>query len=155
MAERIASDSGLTETQSRTLKALLGIIIPEDAERGMPSAAEMDVVGYVSEFAPGQMDAICRDLDGVEELAQKRLGTAFGALSHDDASELIEASRASQPGLARALIIQTLSCYYQDDRVVAALGYPAGPPFPTGNTVESGDLSLLDPVKKRGRIYRE
>jgi len=30
--------------------------------------------------------------------------------------------------------------------VLRAIGVGAGPPFPRGNTVEQGDLSLLDPV---------
>jgi hypothetical protein len=154
MAERIVSDSGLSETQSRTLRVMLDAIIPADAGRRMPSAAELDLMGYVGEFAPEALDAIRVDLDAAEDLAQKRLGIAFGGLSADDAIDLVNTSRATQPRFAQTLITQALGCYYQDDRVVTALGYPAGPPFPQGNTVEKGDLSLLEPVRKMGKIYR-
>ena len=37
---------------------------------------------------------------------------------------------------------------------MAALGQEARPPFPKGHTVEQGDWSLLDPVKKRPPFYR-
>ena len=42
----------------------------------------------------------------------------------------------------------------EDDRVVALLGEQS-PPFPEGNTVDPGDLTLLDPVKAGGRRYRD
>jgi hypothetical protein len=48
-----------------------------------------------------------------------------------------------------------MACYYQDDQVVVALGMEARPPFPKGNVVEPGDLSLLDPVRARKQIYRD
>jgi hypothetical protein len=36
-----------------------------------------------------------------------------------------------------------------------ALGIEARPPFPKGNEVTSGDLSLLNPVRERKQIYRD
>ena len=55
----------------------------------------------------------------------------------------------------RTLAQQTVTCYYQNDRVLEAIGVGARPPFPEGYQVPSGDLSLLEPVRGRGRIYRE
>jgi hypothetical protein len=39
--------------------------------------------------------------------------------------------------------------------VLEAIGMEARAPFPKGFEVEPGDLSLLDPVRRRGRVYRE
>ena len=51
--------------------------------------------------------------------------------------------------------MHTVTCYYQDDRVLAAIGLEARPPFPKGYDVPAGDLSLLEPVRRRGSIVRE
>ena len=38
--------------------------------------------------------------------------------------------------------------------MLEAIGVGVGPPFPRGNTVEPGDLSLLDPVSKNKTTWR-
>jgi hypothetical protein len=48
-----------------------------------------------------------------------------------------------------------LQCYYRDDRVVRSLGLEPRPPFPKGHTLEQGDWSLLDPVRKRPKMWRD
>ena len=53
------------------------------------------------------------------------------------------------------IVVRTMACYYQDDKVMIALGMEARPPFPKGNEVVSGDLSLLDPVREKKQIYRD
>jgi hypothetical protein len=52
------------------------------------------------------------------------------------------------------LVRVVLLCYYRDDRVMRSLGQEPRPPFPKGHVVEQGDWSLLDPVRKRPRMYR-
>lgn len=39
--------------------------------------------------------------------------------------------------------------------VLRSLDMEPRPPFPKGFAVEQGDWSLLEPVKRRGRLYRE
>ena len=53
-----------------------------------------------------------------------------------------------------ALVRVVLLCYYRDDRVMRSLGQEPRAPFPKGHVVEQGDWSLLDPVRKRPRMYR-
>ncbi|HAK52402.1 MAG TPA: hypothetical protein DCM54_10950 [Gammaproteobacteria bacterium] len=155
MADVIATDSFLTEEQSLSLRALLDLIIPADADRGMPSAAELDLVGYVSEFASNQIAGIKTELESLDQAAQREKGALFGELEKNDQQTLCDHLRETDPRFAIAIAVQTLNCYYQDDRVVIALGWKARPPFPEGNEVPQADLSLLDPVRERGRIYRE
>ena len=52
-------------------------------------------------------------------------------------------------------IEKLLDCYYTNDRVLVGLGLDLNPPFPTGNDVETGDFSLLNPVKQRGEFFRK
>jgi hypothetical protein len=48
-----------------------------------------------------------------------------------------------------------MACYYRDDRVLTGIGSHAGPPFPRGNEVPEGDLSLLDSVQASSKSYRK
>ena len=155
MANMIVSDSFITEAQSHSLRALLDLIIPADEDRGMPSAADLDFVGYVNEFASNQVAGIKTELDSLDRVAQTETGSLFGELGKDDQKALCNHLRETDPRFAIAIVMQTLNCYYQDDQVVTALGWEARPPFPKGNDVPQADLSLLDPVRERGRIYRE
>ena len=60
--------------------------------------------------------------------------------------EAVTAFSADQPELFMALLSRVYDCYYQDDLVREKIGVVSGAPFPQGNEVMPGDLSLLDPV---------
>jgi len=53
------------------------------------------------------------------------------------------------------LALETVTCYYQQDGVIERLGMEPRPPYPKGYQVLPGDLTLLNPVTARGRIYRD
>ena len=155
MADVIATDNLLTEPQSRTLDALLDIIVPADAAIGMPSASNVDLMVYVNDFANKKIDAIRDELDSLNESSIKETETNFADLSPEDQQALTEKLRSTQRFFAVTIETQTLQCYYQHDTVLIALGMQASAPFPEGNEVPQGDLTLLDPVRARGKIYRE
>ncbi len=52
-------------------------------------------------------------------------------------------------------LIGVARCSYRDERVMRSLGMEPQPPFPKGFDLPQGDWSLLDPVRARGRIYRD
>ena len=62
--------------------------------------------------------------------------------------ERVKAWSEEAPEPFQTLLGHVYGCYYQDAGVQEAIGVGAGPPFPRGNTVEEGDLSLLDPVMR-------
>jgi hypothetical protein len=74
----------------------------------------------------------------------------FVALARPDRQALL----AEQP-FVFPLMLHTFVGYYQTPRVVEALGLEARPPHPQGYAMEPNDLSLLDPVRRRPRLYRE
>jgi hypothetical protein len=57
------------------------------------------------------------------------------------------------PAVALGRVI--LAAYYRDDRVLLALKLESRPPFPEGYTLEQGDWSLLDAVRKRAPFWRD
>lgn len=54
-----------------------------------------------------------------------------------------------------SLVTLVLSAYYQSPEVVAAFGWPARPPQPAGHALPAFDERLLEPVRRRGPIWRE
>ena len=59
-----------------------------------------------------------------------------------------------EPAFLPGLVFHTYAGYYQHDRVFEALGLEARPPHPKGYETEANDLTLLDPVRRRRRLYR-
>ncbi|MCP5152507.1 MAG: gluconate 2-dehydrogenase subunit 3 family protein [Chromatiales bacterium] len=158
MTERTAcasSDSVLTEAQRLTLHAVLDCIIPPSDDGRLPGASEYDVLGHVRSVAPELLPTLRDELDRLEARARSVHGSGFAALDAADRDGLVAHVRAEDTRFMVGLAAQTVACYYQQDRVLAAIGMPVRPPFPLGYEVVAGDLSLLDPVRARGKIYRD
>ena len=154
-SEIITSDHPLSEAQRLTLASLLDVIIPSGDGGRMPSAAELDLGAYLRDQAPEFVPMIVQGLNTLDELCAGRSTQPFTSLAKLERQSLAEELSKTEPKLFAALHRHTLACYYQDDRVLVGLGLEPGPPFPRGNTIEPGDLSLLDPVRQRPKLYRE
>jgi hypothetical protein len=143
----IASDQPLNAAQRETLSALLDTILPASDDGRMPSAADLDLIGYLRETAVDFMPllaSVVEQFDG-----------EFTSLAPSERHATVEAFSTAQPDLFNGLLFHTYACYYQNDRVLEGIGSVAGPPFPRGNTIEQGDLSLLDPVVQGSKTYRK
>ena len=151
----IGSDNPLTETQRSVLNVVLDMIVPASADGRMPSAADVDVLAYIRESEGESLPDLKRELDRLEDGALSNLGKAFVDLKPMDRQGLVDELRRAEPRFLAALAMQTVTSYYLDDRVMEALGLEPRPPFPEGYEVERGDLSLLDPVRERGKLFRD
>lgn len=147
--------AGLTPLQRETLRAVLGMLVPPGPDGRMPGAADMpQVLRHVESVAAALPDL--RDgLAALDHEAVARCGGAFAALDHASRSSLLDEFSARQPALLQRLGLEAVTCYYQQDGVIERLGLEARPPYPVGYQVPAGDLTLLDPVIARGRIYRD
>lgn len=138
MTQLIGSDRPISGGAIAVLRALLDTLVPASDDSRMPSAADVDFLGHLERF----------DADYVAELAAvlRAFDDEFARL--DLAARVAEVGRFAQgdPAAFGQLIQRVYDCYYQNERVRIAIGVTAGPPFPEGNTVVAGDLSLLDPV---------
>ena len=143
----IATDHSLTTSQRRALSALLDTLLPASDDGKMPSAQALDFVGYLNEKAA----------DFIPDLVNivGHFDAGFTGMTLVERCRLVEAFSKAEPELFKGFLLHTYACYYQDDRVLEGIGSAAGPPFPRGNTVEVGDLSLLDPVLQRSLTYRK
>src|SRR6476646_6297842 len=104
----------------------------------MPSAADVGFDTYLL--------AQAEDLLPLLIAALQRFEPSFVDLSLADRCERVREFSAIDPALFQALLTRVYDCYYQNDRVRVQIGVATGAPFPQGNKVEQGDLSLLDPV---------
>ena len=144
--DTIIRSGALDEERRRILNAIADTLLPASEEGRMPSAGDLDVWGHVTEFDP----------DGTDEVLAVigRFDDGFSVLSLDERVSAMTAFSEAEPALFRAVLARVYGCYYQNDVVMEGIGLAKGPPFPRGNTVESGDLSLLDPVNALDRRYR-
>jgi hypothetical protein len=94
-------------------------------------------------------------LEALAALARQRGYEDFAGVPADERAALLEALGETQPGFVPGLLFQTYTAYYQHPRVLEGLGLEPRPPFPLGYPLEPGDLSGLDAVRARGKLYRD
>ena len=147
----LATEPVLGPEALRSLRALVGLMIPASAQYQVPGADDerifADIVATLRPHAALARDAIAR----LDELA----GGSFAACDGPARQAAAQDFRTGARALASLLVSVTVQCYYRDDRVMVSLGMEPRPPFPKGFEVEQGDWSLLEPVKARAPMYRQ
>ncbi|HPU53935.1 MAG TPA: hypothetical protein PK359_20425 [Burkholderiaceae bacterium] len=141
----------LTTRQQHSLRALAGEMVPPSDAFGVPGADDdrifADIVASLGRDTPQVALALAR----LDEWA----GGHFGGLPVGQQQALTQRLRDEAPALALALVNTVVRCYYRDDRVMRSLNMEVRAPFPKGFALEQGDWSLLDPVRARGKAYRD
>ena len=145
----------LNEVRSAILDRVLDLIVPPSADGRLPGAAELGVPDYLLANAPDALAVLRRELDMLEAQARERLARGFCELDAAQRQSLVDEARAQDPTFMSRLALETVTCYYQHDRVLEALGLETRPPYPQGFQVIAGDLTLLGPVRRRGKLYRD
>jgi len=146
----------LSVEERRALRCLVALMIPASDEYGVPGADDEAIFADIVRSLGRDADAVRRALRRLDELSLGASGgLPFADLAVEERGGLAQRLREEQPALATALVAAVVRCYYRDDRVMRSLGMEPRPPFPKGFEVEQGDWSLLEPVRSRGRIYRD
>ena len=70
-------------------------------------------------------------------------------------NSVLDVLSRADPARFASLVTLVLSAYYQAPKVVAAFGWPARPPQPMGHVLPAFDERLLEPVRRRGPIWRQ
>ena len=137
----------LSDPQTRTLVNVLDTIIPASRQRGMPAAGQIGVAEHILQA----VDFLPIVAAGLSAL----IDAGFDALDPSQRVDALNAVAASQPGFLPLLLFQAYQGYYQNAATLEALGLPPRPPHPLGYEIEENDLSLLEPVRAREKLYRE
>lgn len=147
----VAPQSVLSDTELRSLRIVVGAMIPASTEYEVPGADDDLIFADIAASIGRDEAAVRTALAELDRLAGGSLADASQAVQDEAFARL----RARHASLVPALVALTARCYYRDDRVMRAIGMEVRPPFPKGFTVEQGDWSLLDPVRARGPIWRK
>jgi hypothetical protein len=148
----------MTDAQARTLADILDQVIPPSVDGRLPGAGALGMAANVAQAmqrAPEMELAVLPALDDAESLAGKRHGCGFAQLPDEQRRTLMRELESAHPALIPTLAFHTYVAYYQHPRVIAALGLEARPPHPKGYEMAPNDLGLLDPVRRRGKRYRD
>ena len=147
------SDEEFSADAKRILASVLDEIIPPSADGKIPGAGQVGVADYLDRALNAMPGLKSMVADGVVELeaqARARHGRSFAGLSKPEKAQLL-----GEQGFMMPLTLHCYAGYYHADRVIEALGLEARAPHPKGYEMEPDDFSLLDPVRKRGKLYRE
>ena len=141
----------LTPAERRDLRLLAGFMVPASAEYGVPGADDEAIFTDIVRSLGRDRTAVREALSTLREIA----GGDFAELDQAKAATAATALLAREGPATAALGRAVLQCYYRDDRVLRALGIAPQAPFPKGRVLEQGDWSLLDPVRRRPRMWRD
>jgi hypothetical protein len=148
------SNPAFTPEARRTLVAVFDVLIPPREDGSVPGAGELGIASYVEEKLADAAAPIVVGLSALDELASSRGSSDFAALPPDQRTALLREFEQNEPGFLPALTFHGFAGYYQNPRVMEAIGLPPRPPYPNGYDLEPGDLSLLDAVRARPKLYR-
>ena len=148
-------DDSLTTEQSTTLRMLVGQMIPASDDYGVPGADDPAIFERILAAAMAENARVADALKTLDQMAKDTHGAAFGALDDDGRADVAAKFAASGWPAVETITAVTVTSYYSDERVMTALGIEERPPFPQGYDVPQGDWSLLDPVRRRPKFYRD
>ncbi len=134
MSNLISSDDPFDERDKESLREILRYMIPAHG----PRPAADDPLIFADFLATAKPHA-----QAVHEVL---------ALRQDISLEALSKAKNPQVGALVGIVVQ---CYYRDDRVLRAIEMEPRAPHPAGYDLEQGDWSLLEPVRQRGKIYRD
>ena len=153
MSDIIATDGRFSEEHRQVLSVLFDMMIP--AVGPMPSAADPNIARRTLAELSDHAELVTEALTALGELVSKSHQQSIDALDRTQRAVIVETFKPLRPAFIQILQAQTIASYYQDDRVLLALGLPTRSPHPGGYEVPATDWSLLDPVRARKPFYRQ
>ena len=144
-----------SEAQRSLVTAMLDRLIPRQGKH--PGAGEVGVADYL-DGAVSESSQLRRTFsDGLHTVqsAAHKLGAHFHELSTDQQDDVLRTIETNQPEFFQRLVMLTYNGYYINPTALESLGLDPRPPQPKGYVVESGDLSALEAVVRRGQAYRD
>lgn len=148
----------LSPDDERMLASLLDEIVPPSSDGRLPGAGALGLTAHIArtvQQTPMLRPVVEYGVSALADLARKRSPTGFAALSRQERADLWKEFAATDQFFLPAFLFLVYSGYYQHPRVVEVLGLEPRAPHPKGYPMEADDLTLLEPVRRRGKIYRE
>jgi len=150
-----AKTTELAESEHRTLAAFLDAIIPPTTDGRLPGAGAPGIIDGIEPLvcADPELRALVSDGPSSLDAAARSLAScSFVELAAEQRAEVVSAVATE---LFQRVVLLVCKAYYQDPRVLDALGFEPRPPFPQGFAVAPTDPALLEPVRRRAPMYRK
>lgn len=150
--------TGFPAEKEALLAAVLDEIVPPSPGRGLPGAGLLVEGGLLADVLrrlPDMRLAIEFALDGVSKALAARGAARLADLAPGARRALVEELNAVDGTFAPLLLFLVSIGYYRDPGVLGALGFEARPPHPGGYPMGPDDPSLLEPVRRRGKFFRD
>ena len=136
--------------EERILASLIHEMIPPSDDGRLPGAGVLGLTAHIArtvQQTPMLRPVVEYGLSAIAELAEKRTGASF--------TDVVTEFAATDQFFLPAFLFLVYSGYYQNARVVEALGLEPRAPHPEGYTMAPDDWTLLDPVRRRAKSYRK
>lgn len=150
--------AAFSESEHRTLAAVLDEIIPPTADGRLPGGGDAVRAGLTDATitsVPGLDVALKLGLSALEAAAEKRGVAGFVELPRAEKLAAMNEVGEADAGFLPMAMFLAFASYYRHAPVLEAMNLEARPPHPKGHAMEPSDLSLVDPVRRRGKIYRD
>ena len=134
------------------MKALLDLVIPPSASGDLPGAGSLglaDPVVTLLQADPMIGPLVKAGVQALQEAALSQHPDGLPGMTAQAGTQLIETQIAAHPALVMGLLRYLYPAYYQQPRVLEAIGEPPRPPFPEGFDVEATDAELLEKLQAR------
>jgi hypothetical protein len=135
----------------KLLAGVLDQVVPARDDCRLPGAGALGLAEFLAQAAAGDPEL----RGALAELLAALAADGFAELEPAAQVARLSALAESAPGAFRQFLIHTYRGYYCHPRVTEALGLEPRPPFPRGYAVPPTDFSILDPVRRRDKLYRE
>jgi hypothetical protein len=147
-----------SDDERRALACVLDLLIPRSGDGRLPAAGELGIAAHIERVVRhdlGLRMTLAEGVAALDALAQRHGAAGFAALAGADQLAALKQQAAAQPALLPGLIFHTYAGYYQAGQVLEGLGLEPRPPFPAGHVLEPFDATLLEPARRRGKLYRD
>jgi len=154
----MSDDAGALPVDHQLLETLLDVVIPPSADGRLPGAGTLglsDTIARTVRQMPMLRPVLDYGFGALAELAMRRNAGGWGALTPAERAEVFAEFTATDQFFLPAFLFLLYSGYYQHPRVVEALGLEARAPHPKGFAMEADDWTVLEPVRTRGKTYRD
>lgn len=137
------------------LSAVVDTLLPgDDGAPQLPSGTAAGVAAKLAQHLVAGRDRAAHQV--VLEAIASAAGSEEGFLRADAAGRIaaVRHVEAEMRGPFQVLVSLLLRDYYDAEPVLIAMGWRAEPPQPQGHALPRFDEALLEPVKRRGRMWR-
>jgi hypothetical protein len=152
-SEAMSPAPPFSDEEVRLLRRIADAVIPPSIEYDVPGAGDAEIFARVLARSAKSERTVRDALAAFAGEPAERAATL--ALGDAEFGERLRMFVTGRPAFAALMSWLVAAAYYQDARVLRSIGMEPRPPFPQGHVAPPSDWSLLEPVKRRGKIYRD